>query len=187
MADLDSYAFEPGQQVQCKTRFEDIYKGEVVAFDLNTKILILKSPTSAPSGGSNHDLNFLQLDSVSNVEILKEPPKDAATDLPSIDMKYVKDRMELSLAERMEFIKAVGDGVSQEGLSLFTFLTKLYDRSSLGWDKQTKVDIVVDKSVIIKPPYSGDDCKAINSNQSALDRVSAQVRKFWTSQNKTKP
>lgn len=46
MSEIDSLAFHPGQQVRCKTRFNDILTGEVIAFDLRTKILTIKSVAS---------------------------------------------------------------------------------------------------------------------------------------------
>lgn len=185
MSDLDSLAFTPGQQVQCKTRFEEVFKGEVLAFDLNSKILILKSPSSS-GNSSNHDLHFLVLDSVSDVEILNEPQDDAKNEkLPNIDMKYVKVRQEAAMMERMRLIEAVGKGVSQEGVELFTEIAKKYHRpTDITWKDDVK--IVVMNSVVISPPYKESDCQPISGKtpQEAVGYVKNIVCKYWESCSK---
>lgn len=187
MSDLDSYAFEPGQQVQCRTRFDDIFKGEVVAFDLSSKILILKSPSSS-GVPTNHDLHFLVLDSVSDVQILEEPRGECATDqLPSIEMKNIKAKQAAALDERLRLVEAVGNGVSQDGISLYTALTKKYDRASdITW--KDKVKIVVMNSVVISPPYKETDCHSLTARtqKEAVVYVKSIVRKFWESCQKQK-
>lgn len=187
MSDLDSYAFEPGQQVQCKTRFDDVYKGQVIAFDLPSRILILKSsPTSGVQG--NHDLHFLVLDSISDVQILEEPRGDCAKDqLPNIEMKYVESKMKQAHAERLRLLEAVGNGCSQEGIQLYTELSKKYDRASdIEW--KDKVKIVVMNTVVINPPYSESDCQPMTpkTQKEAVAYVKSNVRKFWDSCAKQK-
>lgn len=181
MSDLDTnlVAFEPGQQVQCKTRFDDVFKGEVVAFDLNSKILTLKSPSSV-GNGSNHDLHFFVLDSVSDVEILEEPKGERNNELPSIEMKYIKAKQTAALNERLRIVEAVEKGVSQEGISLYTIFSKKYERATdVTWKDDVK--IVVMNSVVISPPYKESDCEPISpkSHKEALNYVKSIVRKFW--------
>lgn len=106
MSDLDSFAFEPGQQVKCKTRFEDVYKGEVMAFDLNSKVLIIKSPSSA-GNASNNDLHFLVLDSVADVEIIEEVKANAnVSTLSNLDMRHLEERKRNVKSERLKLLKA---------------------------------------------------------------------------------
>lgn len=179
MTDIDSYAFEPGQQVQCKTRFDDVFKGEVVAFDLNSKILILKSPSSS-GVSTNHDLHFLVLDSVSDVEILEEPHGEYNNELPSIEMKHIQNKQKAAHSERMRLVEAVGNGVNQDGISLYTLFSKKYDRASdLCW--KDKVKIVVMNAVIISPPYKESDCQPSSpqTSKDALTYVKTNVRKYW--------
>lgn len=182
MSDLDSFAFGPGQQVQCKTRFDDVLKGEVVAFDLNSKILVLRSPSS---NSSNYDLNFLVLDSVSDVEILEEARSDHNMDLPSLEMKHIQAKRASALNERMRLVEAVGNGVSQDGVSLYTAFSKIYDRASdVTWNDKTK--LVVMNSVIISPPYKEANCEAITpkTSKDALTYVRNVVRKYWEGSGK---
>ena len=186
MSDLDSYAFEPGQQVQCKTRFDDIYKGEVVAFDLSSKILILKSPSTS-GAPTNHDLHFLVLDSVADVQILEEPKSDSSNDqLPSIETKQIKAKQTAALAERLNLVRAVGNGVSEEGLQLYTMLCKTYERSNITWKDNVK--IVVLNSVVIEPPYGEANCVSSSSKteKEAVSYVKSFVQKFWASHAKQK-
>lgn len=186
MSDFDLYAFEPGQQVQCKTRFDDLFKGQVIAFDLPSRILILKS---APTSGlqNNHDLHFLVLDSISDVQILEEPHDCAKDQLPSIEMKYVESKIKLAHAERMRMLEAVSNGCSQEGIELYTELSKKYDRASdIVW--KDKVKIVVMNTVVINPPYLEADCQPLTNKtpKEAVTYVKSNVRKFWDSCAKQK-
>lgn len=185
MSDLDSFAFEPGQQVQCKTRFNDVFKGEVVAFDLSSKLLILKSP--AASGiASYHDVNFLALDSVSDVQILEEPRAESNNDqLPSIEMKHIKAKQAAALTERLRLVEAVGNGVTQDGISLYAALYKKYDRD-ITW--RDKVKIVVMNSIVISPPYKEADCQPLSpkTQKDALNYVKSNIRKFWESKQMQK-
>ena len=186
MSDWDSYAFQPGQQVLCKTRFDDEFKGEVVAFDLSSRILILKSPSTS-GVATNHDIHILVLDSVSDVQIIAEPGADAVSDqLRNIDTSHITAKKSASLSERMRLIDAVGNGVSREGIELFTALTKKYDRASdLVW--KDKVKIVVMNSVVINPPYTEADCQSLSPktpNKEAVSYLRSNVRKFWESCSK---
>lgn len=184
MSDLDSFAFEPGQQVRCKTRFEDSFEGEVVAFDLNSKILVLKSPTTS-GNSANHDLHILVLDSVSDVEILEEPHGESTNDMSSIDMKHIKARQISANSERMRLVEAVSNGVSQDGISLYTTLSKKYVRpTDITW--KDKVKIVVLNSVVISPPYKEADCEPLSqkTQSDAVAYVKSNVRHFWENSSK---
>ena len=113
---LEQLAFTPGQQVQCKTRFDDIFKGEVVAFDLSNKILILKSPSTTVFA-KNHELHCLNLDNVSDVQILEEPREKRNNDtLPVIETDQIKAKEATAIAERLRLIEKLGENnKSQRG------------------------------------------------------------------------
>lgn len=178
MSAVDQLAFEPGQQIKCKTRFNHIYTGEVVAFDLNCNILIIKSPSSSGLS-ANKDLHFLVLANVADIEVIEESKTDCPKDLPSIEMKFIQARLTTAVKERMRLLEAVGNGVSQDGINLFVSLSKKFDRSlDLTWND--KVKIVVMNSVSIKPPYKESDCELINpKSPDALTYVRNLVKKFW--------
>lgn len=177
-------AFEPGQQVECVTRYDDTYTGEVIAFDLNSKILIIKSPASS-GNSANRDLHIFKLENVKDVKSLEEPRAGTAKDLPNMEMKHIITRKENALQERLRLVEAVGNGVSQDGISLFLSLEKKYSRSSdLFWKDEVK--IVVMNSVVIKPPYKESDCELLKSDSSESNRQSQSltyvkniVKKFW--------
>lgn len=184
MSELDSVAFEPGQQVQCETRFKDVYKGEVVAFDLNSNILIIKSPSTS-GNNAQHDLHFLVLDNVGDVKLLEEQHGKSNHDLPSIDMKHIGSKLENELEIRESIIGAVGRGASQVGVSLFEVLLRTLHRHTDVTMKE-KGKLVVLKSVVISPPYKESDCallEPLNTTKS-MDYVKNIVRKFWESQGK---
>lgn len=181
MSAVDQLAFEPGQQIKCVTRFEESFTGEVVAFDLQSNILIIKSPSSSGSN-CNKDLHFITVKNCADIQVLEESQGDSAKEhLPNIEMKYIQAKQQAAVNERMRLVEAVGNGVSQDGISLFLSLSKKYDRpSDLTWSE--KVKIVVMNSVIIKPPYKESDCELSNpSNKSsdALNYVRNCVKKFW--------
>lgn len=190
MSDLDSFAFEPGQQVQCKTRYDDVFTGEVVAFDLASKILILKSPTTSSgnpntASSTNHDLHCLVLDSVSEVDILEEPqPGKCTNDLPSLGVRYVNAKIATALNERYRLVQAVSNGVSKEGISLYTEFLKKYDRAEdVTWKE--KVKIVVMNTVVVSPPYKETNCEPLSKKTRdegdlrAVNYVKNIVKKFW--------
>lgn len=213
MSVLDTLAFEPGQQVECKTRYDDVFRGEVVAFDLSSKVLIIKSPTSpelasstktsanaisttaAPtstksavsaSSNSNHDLHCLVLNSVSEVEVLEEAqPGKCSNDLPVIGMKSVNAKCSAAINERFRLVEAVENGVSQDGISLYKSISKTY--SEMGWKDKVKIEVM--NSVVISPPYKEMDCRA-SSNSKADERaviyVKSLVGKFWDDNSKQK-
>lgn len=120
--DMVSYAFSPGQMVHCKTRFDEEYEGEVIAFDLHTKTLVIKCPSQ--QNDTRNDLHFLVLDSVADLKILKEPPSDISSTLPALLMKKVEERTAAAIDERLKLVKAVQSGVSEDGLRLFSALSK---------------------------------------------------------------
>ena len=184
MAELDSLAFEPGQQVQCETRFKDVFKGEVVAFDLNSNILIIKSPSTS-GNNAQHDLHFLVLDSVADVKLLEEQQHgDSSNDLPSIDMKSISLKKDDEIQKRRRLIQAVECGVSLEGISLFTVISKTLHRpTDIAW--KDKVKIVVMNAVVISPPYKESDCASLDAaTKDSVTYVKNIVRKFWDTSNK---
>lgn len=71
MSAVESDCFTIGSIVATKTCYNEDIEGEVLAFDPQTKMLILKSPSSS-GNPKRHDVNIVNLSLVSDVQIKKE-------------------------------------------------------------------------------------------------------------------
>lgn len=69
--ELDSCTtFTPGQVVTCTTCFEQDLEGEVVAFDYERRVLVIKTPSAQQP--NHHDVHLVNTDCVSGIDIKKE-------------------------------------------------------------------------------------------------------------------
>lgn len=69
--ELDNFTtFTPGQVVTCTTCFEQDLEGEVVAFDYDRRVLVIKTPSALQP--NHHDVHLVNTDCVSGIEIKKE-------------------------------------------------------------------------------------------------------------------
>lgn len=71
MSTVESDCFTIGSIVATKTCYNEEIEGEVLAFDPQTKMLILKCPSSS-GNPKRHDVNIVNLSLVSDVQIKKE-------------------------------------------------------------------------------------------------------------------
>lgn len=71
MSTVVSDCFTIGSIVAIKTCYDEDIEGEVLAFDPQTKMLILKCPSSS-GDPKRHDVNIVNLSLVSDVQIKKE-------------------------------------------------------------------------------------------------------------------
>lgn len=72
--------FTPGSVITCVTCFDQRLEGEVVAFDYERRILVIKSPSSVQS--NHHDVHLLNLQFVSDVDIKQDGKKENITITP---------------------------------------------------------------------------------------------------------
>lgn len=90
MSEIDSLAFQAGQQVRCKTKFNHVLNGEVVAFDLNSKILAIKSTQNtktaqvAPASSNNLTSGQANVASSSSNLASSNQTQGAQTTQPSV-------------------------------------------------------------------------------------------------------
>lgn len=69
--ELDSCTtFTPGQVVTCTTCFDQDLEGEVVAFDYERRVLVIKTPSAQQP--THHDVHLVNTDCVSGIDIKKE-------------------------------------------------------------------------------------------------------------------
>ncbi|OTF73134.1 Anticodon-binding domain containing protein [Euroglyphus maynei] len=116
-----------GDIVECRTCFEEILTGEVMAFEHENqnKILVLKIPSSSPSSTCN--ITCLNLEFCSDVNVIQEMPDSTSNtniNLPDINTNKLEERVNLAVKERKNLIEAYKSGVSSDGISLYLSLIR---------------------------------------------------------------
>lgn len=165
-----SDCFNIGSVVSCRTCFQKEIEGEVLAFDSQTKILILKCP--ATNGRSNLcDVNFINLNTVSDVQVVKE-----ANSVPppphSLSVQRLNHRLRNNVDEKRRLISALQSGVSPEGQNLYLTITKTI--REVKWDGP---DIIVFDEIKIVPPYKLENIIG-NADSKAYNHIRKMVEKF---------
>ncbi|KAL4222005.1 protein with role in RNA processing [Mactra antiquata] len=163
--------FSIGSIVACTTCYQQKIQGEVLAFDLGTKMLAIKSqPTS---GKHNvHDVKLVNLAFVSEVKVLKEADRDSSPPpLSNLNAQKINARLRQNIEEKKRQVNYIGVGVSPEGQKVFNAIVKTI--SDVRWDRQ---NIVVMEEVTIRPPYGLEDCKG-REGSKALEHVKKIVNK----------
>ncbi|XP_063705655.1 LSM12 homolog A-like [Culicoides brevitarsis] len=141
--------FSIGSIVACTTCFNQEIVGEVMAFDQQTKMLILKCDTTEDS--KLKDVYFVNLDFCSNVHVQVEAqlPPDMP---PSLNLQRLSTRVRNKVEEKKRLVSALTAGVSPEGQQLYLAITKLVDQVT--WEGP---NIVINQDVFITPPYTVDN------------------------------
>ncbi|RWS28035.1 Protein LSM12-like protein [Leptotrombidium deliense] len=185
--------FNSGSVVAVKTCFNHAIEGEVIAFDYNKRVLMIKCPASL--GGSSHNnVHLINLDYVTDVQIKKDVKKDdsSSASLPHLDINKVERKTRTAIEERRRLAEAFSGGISDEGIKVFLSLTKTI--GNVTWDGK---NIIVMNNVEISQPYKPDNCaphshaasgdrRAVPSakNAEAVNYVRQLVEKFWNDQPK---
>ncbi|XP_013773001.1 protein LSM12 homolog [Limulus polyphemus] len=165
----DGEYFSIGSIITCKTCFSQKVEGEVVAFDHQTKMLMLKCPSSTGKGNLS-DINIVNLNFVEDVVVKKEANSNPPP-LPHLNIEKLNNRANAQIEERQRLRTALASGVSPEGLKLFLAITKTINEVT--WQGK---NIVVMNQVTISPPYRPEDCKGKGDN-NALTHVKKIVEK----------
>jgi len=168
MAESAEY-FSVGSIVVCKTCFDETLEGEVMAFDPQSKILILKCPSTSGKSSLN-DIRMVNLSFVGQVEVTKEAATSPA--IPqALNLNRLTHRAKNQVEEKQKLLAAMAAGVSPEGQRLFFTINRTID--DVSWDGK---NILVMKEVLISPPYGPENCKA-QSDSQALKHVRKVVEK----------
>ncbi|KAK7111029.1 hypothetical protein V1264_014811 [Littorina saxatilis] len=174
--------FTVGAQVKFVTANSAERRGEVVAFDYNTKMLLIKRPSLGQHG--MFDLEFVNLDLVRKMECTEEPglQTQPADTLPIVPSHKLSKRIKESLFERKQQLNLVGVDVPPEGQLLMNRISKTI--TEVRWDKDV---IVVMNVVTITPPYTTAQCQLIgkdnqpaqptHQNQNTLSHILKIVEK----------
>ncbi|KAK0175699.1 hypothetical protein PV327_009428 [Microctonus hyperodae] len=143
--------FSIGSTVACKTCYNKEIEGEVLAFDPQTKMLILKCPSSSGRASVN-DVHIVNLSLVSDVQVKREVSPMATEPPQSLNLQRLNTRVRNQIEEKKRMVKALQAGVSPEGQKLFIAIAKTIQE--ITWSGQ---NIVVWDDVTIVPPYKVDN------------------------------
>ncbi|ESP00758.1 hypothetical protein LOTGIDRAFT_200724 [Lottia gigantea] len=167
----DSDYFHIGSKVSLTTCHNQELSGEVIAFDISSRVLALKIP--AACGKHNlYDVRLINLQLVSNIQVTQEAPDTEPPQLTTLNMPRINSRLRQNCESKRKQLDHVGDNVSPEGQNLFYAIVKTIN--DVRWDHQT---IVVMDEVSIEPPYRLEDCKG---KGQMLDHVKKIVKKHLT-------
>ncbi|XP_012060077.1 PREDICTED: protein LSM12 homolog [Atta cephalotes] len=162
--------FSIGSTVLCKTCHEKEIEGEVLAFDPQTKMLILKSPSSSGRPSLN-DIHIVNLSLVSNVQVTREVSPTTSEPPQSLNLQRLNTRVRNQIDEKRRLVMALQAGVSPEGQKLFIAISKTIQ--DITWNG---ANIVVFNNVTIRPPYKVDNVHG-NTESGAYRHVKKVVEK----------
>lgn len=171
MSTAVSDCFTIGSIVATRTCYNENIEGEVLAFDPQTKMLILKCPSSS-GNPKRHDVNIVNLSLVSDVQIKKEvttvpePPQ-------SLNLHRLNTRVRNSIENKRRLVSALSACLDPEGQRLFMAIARVID--DVTWAGQ---NIRVYKEVIITPPYKVDNVKS-EKDSKPYHYIKKFVERHW--------
>lgn len=164
--------FTMGTEVSCKSFLGDTVVGEVIAFDYQTKVIVLKHPSTSGKPNTNN-VTLLNMNYVSDLKVLKEG-KDQSYELCALSHSKLKKRLIQEVQAKVNMAQASSMGVSPDGQRVFAFIYKTIEQCR--WSDKS---ILVMDEVLINPPYRAEDCMAKDGKEAkALDHVRKIVEKY---------
>lgn len=165
-----SDCFTLGSTVWCRTCYNQEIEGDVLAFDPQTKILILKCASASGTPEFN-DVSFINLALVSELQVKKEVTTVA--DVPqSLNLQRLNMRIRNQVDEKKRLLTTMSASVTPEGQRLFVAIAKTI--KEVRWRNS---DIVVwETKVIITPPYQLENIRG-NSNSPEVVYIRKVVEK----------
>ncbi|KAL3271718.1 hypothetical protein HHI36_022189 [Cryptolaemus montrouzieri] len=130
-----SDCFSLGSIVWCRTCYDTEVEGEVLAFDANTKILILKCSSSNGDAKLN-DVHF-------------------------INLSLLNTRVKNQVDEKKRLLQAKSTNASSEGQSVFIAIAKTIDE--VRW-RNSEI-VVWNHEVVISPPYQLENIRGDPNNK----------------------
>nr|CAG4641274.1 EOG090X0FOW [Eulimnadia texana] len=177
MASEGNDYFSVGSIVSCRTCYNEEIEGEVLAYDVRTKMLILKC-SAATGRPLLYDVHVVNLSQVSNVDVKKEatsPPPPH----PVQNVEKLKKRARSELDKKRYIIKALTSGATHEGVKLYNVIKKTRI-DDVVWEGQ---NIKVMDSVVIHPPYMPEN--VTGSESKAVTHVRKIIEKHLKDQQQT--
>ncbi|XP_013193846.1 protein LSM12-like [Amyelois transitella] len=177
MSTVVSDCFTIGSIVATRTCYNEEIEGEVLAFDPQTKMLILKCPSSS-GNPKRHDVNIVNLSLVSDVQIKKEvttvpePPQ-------SLNLHRLNTRVRNSIENKKRLVTALAACLDPEGQKLFLAITRVID--DVTWVGQ---NIRVYNEVTITPPYKVENVIG-DLDSKPYNYIKKVVEKHWRDQRES--
>ncbi|XP_033106251.1 protein LSM12 homolog B-like [Anneissia japonica] len=158
--------YKIGTILTCETCFGDHFDGEVMAYDSQSRLIVLKTKTSNEK--PTYNIQFLNITNLKSIEILKEAV-DVPPALPALNQNKLLKRAEESIYDKHEAIRCQELGVPSDAIKLYHTIKKtLHCR----WQNR---DMIVLDSVIVSPPYTLESC---SSNDGKDGKELAHVKKI---------
>ncbi|XP_016971727.1 protein Hezron [Drosophila rhopaloa] len=178
--------FTVGSIVRCKTCFGENISGEVVAFDLGVKMLMMKCPSSK-GGGDEQTIWKLTIVNISmcvDIEIVKEmlPMEDVQTPEP-INIHMLQERLRMTTEQRSISYRSYHANASPFGQALFRVLVKHFGDAPVKWQNLgDNVGINILHQVVIVAPYGVENIRSDGCDPKLLPYVRRIVANFHNKQ-----
>ncbi|XP_017136721.1 LSM12 homolog A isoform X2 [Drosophila miranda] len=168
--------FSIGSTVMCTTCFNEEVEGEVLAFDHNTKMLILKCRSKTTEELS--DIYVLNLSLCSNVQVIKECNGNFVAEPQKLNLEQVKMRLKKAVERRREYLKSQNADVSSEAQELYRAIAKQYGYNEVSWQG---LNIQILNEVTISPPYRVDNVVSSSNNETSCNYIKRIIKQFFNS------
>jgi len=161
--DLSSTALRPGSKVSVTFTHGEVVEGYVHCKDPAMNILMLRIALTHTTLSS--ELRLVHMDAVSKLEIDadgSEPPKI----VKAVTKKTLEKREYQALSNCSSLMTELNDQATPEGQAVFDALHKTLD---CRWVDKTSITVL--EQVNIVPPYKPENCKSLDGDKGALDRI----------------
>ncbi|EDX00965.1 LSM12 homolog A [Drosophila teissieri] len=165
--------FSIGSTVVCTTCFNEEVEGEVLAFDHNTKMLILKCRSKSTEELS--DIYAMNLSLCSNVQVVKECNGNF-DDPQKLNLEQVKMRLRKTVERRQDYLKSKNADVSPEAQELYRAIAKQYGYNEVSWQG---LNIQILNEVTISPPYRVDNVVSSSNNETSCNYIKRIIKQFF--------
>ncbi|XP_026846187.1 protein LSM12 homolog A isoform X1 [Drosophila persimilis] len=188
--------FSIGSTVMCTTCFNEEVEGEVLAFDHNTKMLILifprfplshlfpllpfcpKTECRSKTTEELSDIYALNLSLCSNVQVIKECNGNFVDDPQKLNLEQVKMRLRKTVERRQDYLKSQNADVSSEAQELYRAIAKQYGYNEVSWQG---LNIQILNEVTISPPYRVDNVVSSSNNETSCNYIKRIIKQFFNS------
>ncbi|XP_075154981.1 LSM12 homolog a [Haematobia irritans] len=165
--------FSIGSTVMCTTCFNEEFEGEVLAFDHNTKMLILKCRSK--NADNLNDVHVLNLSLCSNVQVVKECNGNFVDDPQKLNLEQLKIRLRKTVQHRQTYLKSKNADVSPEAQELYRVIAKQFKYNEVSWQG---LNIQIFKEVTITPPYRAENVVSTSNNKSLYNYIKKMIENF---------
>ncbi|KAH8236736.1 LSM12 homolog A [Drosophila bipectinata] len=173
--------FSIGSTVVCTTCFNEEVEGEVLAFDHNTKMLILKCRSKSTEELS--DIYVSNLSLCSNVQVIKECNGNF-DDPQKLNLEQVKMRLRKTVERRQDYLKSKNADVSPEAQELYRAIAKQYGYNEVSWQG---LNIQILNEVTISPPYRVDNVVSSSNNETSCNYIKRIIKQFFNTRPSPAP